>query len=84
MPEKMLKFVKSFHEGIHAEVRMDSTVTNRFEVWNGLWQGCTLTPTLSNIYFSVLVADWCNRSSGAGTSVLYKHGRKLVRTAGLD
>ena len=30
-----------------------------------------------------MVADWRNRSSGAGVSVLYKHGRKLVgdRTA---
>ena len=26
-----------------------------------------------------MVADWCNRSSsGAGVSVLYKHGWKLV------
>ena len=25
-----------------------------------------------------MVADWRNRSSGAGVSVLYKHGRKLV------
>ena len=25
-----------------------------------------------------MVADWCNRSSGAGVSALYKHGRKLV------
>ena len=30
-----------------------------------------------------MVADWCNRSSGAGVSELYKHDRKLVgdRTA---
>ena len=30
-----------------------------------------------------MMADWRNRSSGAGVSVLYKHGRKLVgdRTA---
>ena len=83
VPEKMLNVVKSFHEGMHAEVRVGSTVTDRFEVWNGLRQGCTLAPTLFNIYFSAMVADWRNRSSGAGVSVLYKHGRKLVgdRTA---
>ena len=68
---------------MHAEVRVGSTVTDRFEVWNGLRQGCTLAPTLFNIYFSAMVADWRNRSGGAGVSVLYKHGRKLVgdRTA---
>ena len=63
---KMLNVVKSFHEGMHAEVRVGSTVTDRFEVRNGLWQGCTLAPTLFNIYFSAMVADWRNRSSGAG------------------
>ena len=83
VPEKMLNVVKSFHEGMHAEVRVGSTVTDRFEVRNGLRQGCTLAPTLFNIYFNAIVADWRNRSSGAGVSVLYKHGRKLVgdRTA---
>ena len=66
VPEKMLNVVKSFHEGMHAEVRVGSTVTDRFD-----------------IYFSAMGADWRNRSSGAGVSVLYKHGRKLVgdRTA---
>ena len=50
VPEKMLNVVKSFHEGMHAEVRVGSTVTDRFEVRNGLRQGCTLAPTLFNIY----------------------------------
>ena len=54
------------------------TVTDSFEVRNGLQQGCTQAPTLFNIYFSVMMADWRNRSSGAGVSVLYRHGRKLV------
>ena len=78
VPEKMLNVVKSFHEELHTEVRVGSTITDRFEVWNGLWQGCTLAPTLFNIYFSAMVADWRNRSSCAGVSVLCKHGRKLV------
>ena len=78
VPAKMLNVLKSFHEGMHAEVRVGLTVTDRFEVRNGLWQGCTLEPTLFNIYFSATVADWHNRSSGTGVSVLYKHGRKLV------
>ena len=78
VPVKILNVVKSFHEGMHAEVRVGSTVTERFEVRNGLRQGYTLAPTLFNIYFGAVVADECNRSSGAGVSVLYKHGRKLV------
>ena len=79
MPRQaLLNVVKSFHEGMHAKVRVDLTVTDRFEVQNGLRQGYTLAPTLFNNYFSAMVADWHNRSSGAGMSVLNKHGRKLV------
>ena len=76
LPEKMLNVVKSFYEGMHAEVRVGSTVTDRFELQNGLRQGCTLAPTLFNIYFSAMVADWRNRSCRAGVSVLQKYGRK--------
>ena len=71
VPAKILNVVKCFYEGMHAEVRVGSTVTERFEVWNGSWQRCTLAPTVVNIYFSAMVADWRNRSSGAGVSVLY-------------
>ena len=78
VPLKMLNVVKSFHEGMHAEVRVGSTVSERFEVRKGLWQGCTLAPPLFNIYFSAMVADWRSMNNGAGVSVLYKYGRKLV------
>ena len=83
VPPRMLSVVKSFHEGMHAEVRLGSTTTDRFEVRNGLRQGCTLAPTLFNIYFSAMVANWRDECVGAGVSVLYKHGKKLVgdRTA---
>ena len=32
---KMLAIVKSFHEGMHAEVRVDSVITEKYEVRNG-------------------------------------------------
>ena len=54
VPENMLNVVKFFHEGMHAEVKVGLTVTDRFEVRNGLWKGCTLAPTLFNIYFSAM------------------------------
>ena len=53
------------------------------EVHNGLRQGCPLAPSLFNLYFFAMVANWRDCCSQAGVNVLYKHGRKLVsdRTA---
>ena len=60
VPPTMLSIIRSFHEGMHAEVRVGSTATDSFEVQNGLRQGCTMAPTLFNIYLSAVVADWRN------------------------
>ena len=37
-----------------------------------------MAPTLFNVYFNSMVATWQDYSEGAGVTVLYKHGRKLV------
>ena len=58
MPPNLLSLVKSCHEGMCAEVRVGFTTTEEFEVRNGLRQGCTLAPTLFNIYISAVVAIW--------------------------
>ncbi len=76
----MLSVFKSFHEGMKAEVRVGGSLSDSFEVRNGLRQGCTLAPTLFNIYFSAVVGSWCRSCLEAGVEVVYKHGRKL-RTA---
>ena len=83
VPPTMLSIIKSFHDGMQAEIRVRDTTTDRIEVQNGLRQGCTLAPSLFNIYFSAMVAYWRARCPEVGVTVGYKHGRKLVgdRTA---
>ena len=72
----MLSVVKSFHEGMNAEVRVGGSLS---EVRNGLRQWCTLAPTLFNIYFIAVVGSWWRSCPEAGVEVVYyKHGRKLV------
>ena len=58
VPPLMLKVIRSFHDGICAKIRVGVSSTESFEVRNGLRQGCTLAPTLFNIYFSGMVANW--------------------------
>ena len=57
--------------------------TEKIIVNNNLRQGCTLAPSLFNIYFGAVVAYWRARCLKAGVMVKYRHGRKLVgdRTA---
>ena len=83
VPPTMLSIIKSFHSGMQAVVRVGGTTTERISVNNGLTQGCTLAPSLFNIYFSAMVAYWRARCPEAGVTVKYKHGRRLVgdRTA---
>ena len=83
VPPTILSIIRSFHEGMQAGVRVGNSVTDHFEVQNGLRQGYTVAPTLFNTYFNAMVGRWCTQSVEAGVPILYKHGRKLVgdRTA---
>ena len=79
----MLSIIRSFHEGMAAEVRIGNETTDLIEVSNGLRQGCVIAPTLFNLYFNAVIRDWENRCPQAGVCVKYKCGRRLVgdRTA---
>ena len=68
---------------MQAGVRVGNSVTDHFEVQNGLRQGYTVVPTLFNTYFNAMVGRYRTQSVEAGVPILYKHGRKLVgdRTA---
>ena len=75
----MPSIIKSFHDGMKAEVRVGGgQTTDSITVKNGLWQGCTLAPSLFNLYFNAMVACWRSKCPQAGVNARYKHGRKLV------
>ena len=56
----------------------ENGVTDSFEVRNSLWHGCTMAPTLFNLYFNGMVSVWCEQCGDIGVPVLHKYGRKLV------
>ena len=85
IPPRMLSVIRSLHNGMYAAVRTGGGTTDKISVTSGLRQGCTLAPSLFNIYFSAMVNSWRPKCPEAGVTVMYKHGRKLVgdRTAKL-
>ena len=70
VPPRMLCVVKSLHVGMKAEVSVGGSLSDSFEVRNGLRQGCTLAPTLFKIYFSAVVGSWWRSCPEAGVEVL--------------
>ena len=52
MPPRMPSVIRSLHSGMKAVVRTGGGTTS---VTNSLRQGCTLAPSLFNIYFRAMV-----------------------------
>jgi hypothetical protein len=47
--------VIQLHEDQRGQVRLSSDLSKTFPIINGVKQGCTLAPTLFNIFFSIML-----------------------------
>ena len=78
IPQSMINVIRSLHDGMQAEVTVDGQVAPKFEVCNGLRQGCVIAPTLFNLYFGLVIEQWRTKCSEIGVDVHYKCGGRLV------
>ena len=82
VPSHFINLVRSFHDGMQAEVRVDGMLSPPVDVRNGLRQGCTMAPTLFNLYVNKVVEMWhreCERLKiDVGVTVRYRLNGKLV------
>ena len=65
-----------------AKIRVDGKLLNEIEVENGVRQGCTMAPTLFNLYACVMAERWMSRVhdiDGVGTYLFYKLDQQLFR-----
>ena len=82
VPDILVDIIKSFHTGMQAKVRIDGLLLDEIEVNNGLRQGCTMAPTLFNLYACVVAQRWMELVGGegeVGTRLLYKLDKQLFR-----
>ena len=66
------------HDGMKAEVTVGGATTPEIQVTNGLMQGCTIAPTLFNLFFNLVIEQWHKRCQRFGVEILYKCKGKLV------
>ena len=76
--------IKSFHTGMQTKVRIDGQLLDEIEVNNGLRQGCTMAPSLFNLYACVVAQRWMELVDGEGegemgTRLLYKLDKQLFQ-----
>ena len=82
IPESVVMLIRSFHEGMKAQVRVSGDLSEDIDVDNGLRQGCSMAPTLFNLYACLVAERWSERVAGAegvGIVLKYKRDGKLFR-----
>ena len=83
VPEEMMKLIRSFHDNMTARVYIDGELLEEeISVLNGLRQGCTMAPTLFNLYSCLVMERWMEQVrhlEGVGICLRYKLDGKLFR-----
>ena len=78
VPQVMINLLRSLHEGMVGQVMVGGERTPQISVNNGLRQGCTLAPTLFNLFFNLVIEQWREQCQALGVEVLYKCSGRLV------
>ena len=82
VPDLLVDIIRSFHSNMEARIRLDGELLEEIQVNNGLRQGCTMAPTLFNLYASVVAEKWTEAVQGieeAGIELHYKLDQQLFR-----
>ena len=82
VPDALVDIIRSFHTNMEARIRVGGELLQEIGVNNGLRQGCTMAPTLFNLYASVVAEKWAEAVEDVedvGVDLLYKLDQQLFR-----
>ena len=61
VPDSVIEWIRSFHQGMKAAIRLDNTMLEEINVENRVRQGCCMAPVLFNLYASMVAERWSAR-----------------------
>ena len=75
----VMNLLRFLHEGMVGQVIVGSDRTQQISANNGLGQGCTIAPTLFNLFFNLVIKQWQGQCQALGVEELYeRNGCRLV------
>ena len=69
IPENLNELMHSFHKGMLATVTICRETFSPFLAMNGLYQGCTIVPTLFILNLGLVIQCWCSNCQAIGIEV---------------
>ena len=82
MTNLLVDIIRSFYTNMEARIRVDEELLEKIEMNNGLRQGCTMAPTLFNLYAGVVAekqTEAMQDVKDVGMELLYKLDQQLFR-----
>ena len=78
VPDQLVTIIISFHESIKVKIQVVGELLDEIEIENSLRQGCTMAPTLFNLYECAVAESCMSRvcdKDGVGMCVFHKLAR---------
>lgn len=71
-PPKLVNIIASFHTDNKVQVVVGRRITDKFEITNGVRQGCVMAPLLFNVFMTALLINVDRKLQDRGIQVRYR------------
>ena len=80
IPEHLTCLLRNLYAGQEATVRTGHGITDWFQIWKGVHQGCILSPCLFNFYAEYIMRNAGMEETQAGIKIVWRNINKLRYT----
>ena len=65
----VIKAIKNFFKNAIPKIKIEKLLSEEIKVEKGLNQGCSISPTLFNIFIHTVLLNWNRKFSGMGVPI---------------